>query len=70
MYQQDSKDTNKFLRIILNHKPYDSPIRKLHAISNIQTIHDYIKNSRETAHHPEHQNPLISQKKITMSTSH
>ena len=51
---------NKFLRIILD-KPYDTPIRVLHEIANIQTIQDYIANSLKTAYHTEHQNPLISQ---------
>ena len=58
---------NKFLRIILN-KMYDTPIRILHVIANIQTIQDYITNSFETAYHTGHQNP--SAKQETASTSH
>ena len=51
---------NKFVRIILS-KLYDTSIRIVHEIANIQTIEDYVANSLEVAYNTEDQNPHSSQ---------
>lgn len=49
---------NKFLHIILN-KPYDSPIKTLHSITNITIIKEFIQNLLIKAYNSNHPNPFV-----------